>query len=95
MNKRDQNDTTSWNLNEFMQAALIMVQYHKLAIIIDSLNVKLRCKGINSNKKRNSENSSNISPDDKNSKTSEIITGEKNSPLSLNNGIKNVVDLNF
>lgn len=91
MNKRDQNDTTSWNLNEFMQAALIMVQYHKLAIIIDSLNVKLRCKGINSNKKRNSENSSNISPDDKNSKTSEIITGEKNSPLSLNNGIKDVL----
>jgi hypothetical protein len=93
MNKRDQNDTTSWNLYEFMQAALIMVQYHKLAIVIDSLNVKLRCGGINCNGKRNSNNGNNISPGDKNITTDEIIYDDVNKAImsTLNSGIKDIL----
>lgn len=43
--KKDQNDNTTWNLGEFMQAALIIIEFQKLALIVDSLNIKLNKNG--------------------------------------------------
>ena len=47
-NKKEKNNNSSWNLSEFMQAALIMIEFQKLAIIVDSINIKLIETDLNS-----------------------------------------------
>jgi hypothetical protein len=97
MNKRDQNDTTSWNLVEFMQAALIMVQYHKLAVITNALNVKLRCGG--NTHGTNSVNSVHVS-EEINQNLLENGKGKTNNKQNgeisgLNSGIKDILIKNL
>jgi hypothetical protein len=47
--KNDQNDSSAWNLSEFIQAALILTHFQRLANISNSLSIKLRkCADSNS-----------------------------------------------
>jgi len=39
--KKDINDNTAWNLNELLQASLIIIHYHKLCLIVESLKINL------------------------------------------------------
>jgi len=40
--KKDNNDSSSWNLSEFMQASLILVHFQRLSIIVASLDISLK-----------------------------------------------------
>lgn len=42
MEKKNQNDNSFWNLNEFMHAALIMLHFHKLAVIVEAIDIRLK-----------------------------------------------------
>lgn len=39
--KKDKNDITDWNKNELLQASLIIIHYHKLSLIVESLKINL------------------------------------------------------
>jgi hypothetical protein len=39
--KKDINDNTVWNKNELLQASLIIIHYHKLSLIVESLKINL------------------------------------------------------
>lgn len=40
-NKKEANNSSSWNINELIQASMIIVHYHKLSLIVQSLRINL------------------------------------------------------
>jgi hypothetical protein len=39
--KKDHHDANAWNTNEFIHASLIMIQFHKLSIVVNALKLRL------------------------------------------------------
>ena len=59
--KKDNNDSSSWNLSEFMQASLILVHFQRLSIIVASLDICFKEKmHKESNQHMNLQTESNI-----------------------------------
>jgi hypothetical protein len=67
---KEQKDHSYWNVNELMHAILIMIQFHKIAIIVESLKIQL-------NKDTFSSKLSNDVKDESNFKQKLIMNLEK------------------